>query len=113
VETLLEQLRKSGGLTLNPQGKPLITNIGCQVGTFCFARMLDAMTTYADFADEVERCLKKINHGEYLGLWIDKGTIHLDRSLHILDYREAMSLGKANHQISIYDWSSKDCIPCE
>lgn len=110
---LLEKLKKDGGFTLTSQGKEYITNFGFQVGKRSILKVQLDTLTEETLGQLVNGCLDMVKPWEYLGGWVDKGLLYLDISVHVPHYSVAMELAKQHNQISIYDWSTGDCILCD
>ena len=54
-----------------------------------------------------------LNVGEYLGVWVNDGKVYIDISERKLSLDKALQVGRERNQISIFDWSTKDCIYCK
>ena len=65
-----------------------------------------------DIKEEVEKKREfiKDKKGLYIGLWLDDDIIYVDVSIHIVDYREALEVGRNNNQKAIYDLKNNDSI---
>ena len=48
--------------------------------------------------------------GLYIGLWLDNDIMFVDVSIHIVDYLEALEVGRNNDQLAIFDLQKKDSI---
>lgn len=48
--------------------------------------------------------------GLYIGLWLDSDIMYVDVSIHIIDYMEALEVGRNNDQLAIFDLKNKDSI---
>lgn len=48
--------------------------------------------------------------GLYIGLWLDSDIMYVDVSIHIIDYLEALEVGRNNDQLAIYDLKNNDSI---
>lgn len=61
---------------------------------------------------EIEKKRKFIENkkGLYIGLWLDNDIMFIDVSIHIIDYMEALEVGRNNNQLAIYDLQKKDSI---
>lgn len=67
---------------------------------------------------ELQLILKSVNNllkenqnkNNYVGLWCENGLIYIDLSQKINKKNYALIFGALKNQISIFDWSKKDCI---
>lgn len=48
--------------------------------------------------------------GLYIGLWVDSDIMYIDISIHIIDYLEALEVGRNNEQKAIFDLKNNDSI---
>ena len=48
--------------------------------------------------------------GLYIGLWLENDILFIDISIHIIDYLEALEVGRNNDQLAIFDLKKKDSI---
>ncbi len=54
--------------------------------------------------------LSRADH--YVGAWLDHGFLYLDISIIVSDRDEAIALGRAHDQLSIFDFSTFESIDC-
>ena len=107
----LLQIIKDGGATLNKDGAPVNFENGYQVST------KDCYTIEIGNARKILRAVNKllrgVGVGEFVGVWIDGGKAYIDISQHITGKAYAVELGRRNRQISIFDWAKNRCIYLE
>lgn len=112
IEARLAGIIDAGGATLTADGLPATFASGYQVSKKdCFKINAEKL---AEIKKAVKTVLKRISHesGLYCGVWVDAGLVYIDISERIKSREKALKVGKARHQISIYDWSAGDCVYC-
>lgn len=96
----LKNLKEGDGFTLK-RGKRINHKKGYQV---------------ADYGKETRDALEAlgfINEMEgNCGLWYSEGIYYVDHSFRVKTEEEAVSIGKANNQISVFKWEDKSLIYC-
>lgn len=103
----LSEILKKGGATLDAQGNQVNYLKGYQVS------FKDLYKIKLEHFDEIlQKVNKALNEsaGACVGLWVDDGFIYIDYSKKIDDLQDALTFGKLNNQLSIFDWSTKKCI---
>lgn len=106
----LKQIVNDGGATLRRDGVAVTYADGYQVSKKdCY--IVD-ITATEDLANAVNTVLAMLNRGEYCGIWINDGKAYIDISIRLADKVEALNMGRKLNQISIYEWSTGDCIQC-
>ena len=102
----------NGGATLDRNGESVNFKNGYQVSK------KDCYTINAESLNEIKKAiktvLKRISHesGLFCGVWVDSGLVYIDISERIKSRKKALNVGKARKQISIFSWSSGDCVYC-
>ena len=96
----LRKIENNGGLTLK-NGKPIEYKTGYQVATHGIET--DNIYTVRDFI--------KMFDGN-CGLWLENGIWYIDCCRRVSTKREALELGRACNQISIFKWADKSLIYC-
>ena len=102
----------NGGATLDRNGASVNFKNGYQVSRKdCYTLNAEKIT---DVKKAVEKVLKRISHesGLFCGVWIDSGLVYIDISERIKSRKKALNVGKARKQISIFSWSSGNCVYC-
>ena len=106
-QTLLNIIKK-GGATLNYKGRQVSYATGYQVSLkdlYIFdLKDIDAILK------AINEQLDKLSLNGHLGLWVDEGKMYIDLSFNISRFDRAITIGKLNNQLSIFDWASKKCI---
>lgn len=102
--TLLEKIKINQGGTLTKQFSELITNIGYQVSIKDLLKVQVENLTDNDFENILKGVAESLENGHYIGLWIDKGLLYIDESIHVTHYHTATALGRMHNQKAIWDW---------
>ena len=104
----IEKILKIGGATLNKQGKLAQFKNGYQVSKKdCY--ILD-ISQLNNVLQAIDNLLNTIKQNEYVGVWVDDGKCYIDISVRHANILQALKVGARLKQISIFDWSSKECI---
>lgn len=96
----IRKISENGGLTLK-HGKPVNYKTGWQVadhGVEC------------NTPESCMRAVKAMN-GE-CGIWLEKGIYYVDHSFRVKTKKEALSIGRAHNQISVFGWERKNLAYC-
>lgn len=94
------KLKNDDGLTLKA-GKPIVYKTGWQVAT-------EGVETKS--AREAINAVKA--YGGNCGLWYSDGIYYIDRSHRVNTKHEALEVGRAYNQISIYGWAREALAYC-
>lgn len=94
----LRKIENNGGLTLR-NGKPIEYKSGYQVAT-------EGVTTTN--ITEVRALI--IAFDGNCGLWLENGVWYIDRCHRVSTKREALEVGRACKQISVFKWANKSLI---
>lgn len=106
------EIVKQGGATLDRNGEAVNFRDGFQVSK------KDCYKINAESLNEIKKAiktvLKRIGHesGLFCGIWVDSGLVYIDISERIKSRKKAVKIGKARHQISVFDWCAGDCVYC-
>ncbi len=104
----LLQIIEDGGATLNKSGAAVNFENGYQVS------IKDCYTIEIRNARKILKAINKllrgIDAGAFVGVWIDGGKAFIDISQHITGKAYAVELGRRKRQISIYDWQRGRCV---
>lgn len=103
----LSSIIEKGGATLNARGRQVSYLKGYQVSFKDLYKI--KLEKFDDILQKVNKALNDAQ-GDCVGLWVDSGFIYIDYSKKIDDLQEALTFGKLNNQLSIFDWASKKCI---
>ena len=107
IKTLKNLIEKQGA-TLNKDGKAVDFSSGFQVSKKdCFILELKNIN---EILKNINGLLKEIRQNEFVGLWVENGKIYIDISIKIDDLKNAVKFGKEKNQLSIFNWSTKNCI---
>lgn len=97
----IKKLQNNDGLTLK-NGKIIRYKSGWQVadyGVECYT---------------AEAAIKAVrNFGGCCGVWLENGIYYIDHSYRVATKAEALQIGKACDQISVYGWASGKLAYCE
>ncbi len=96
----LRNLKNNDGMSLKA-GQPIEYKTGWQVATegieTCDAQeALAAIESY---------------HGD-CGIWLSDGIFYIDKSYRVKTKHEALEIGRAHNQISIFGWARKNLAYC-
>lgn len=98
--TLILSLENNGGLTLK-NSKPISYKTGWQV---------------ADYGIETRDVLEAVAAIEELGgncgVWFADGVYYIDHSFRVKTKREAITIGRAHNQISVFGWQRQNLAYC-
>lgn len=106
----LKQIIKNGGATISTKTKKQVNyKTGYQV-SFCDCYTLE-LNNLNDILNKINKLLKENqNKNNFVGLWCENGLIYIDLSNKITRKNYAIIFGALKNQISIFDWSTKNCI---
>lgn len=96
----INKLQNNDGITLK-NGQIVTYKTGWQVAT----EGIEAMT-----AREAINAVKAF--GGNCGVWLADGIYYVDRSKRVNTKREALAIGRACNQISIFGWARKNLAYC-
>ena len=96
----IKKLANNDGLTLK-NGKVISYRTGWQVAT----HGVEVKT-----AREAIKAVKV--YGGNCGVWLENGIYYVDKSFRVNTKREALAIGKAHNQISIFGWARKNLAYC-
>lgn len=96
----IRKIVENGGLTLK-HGRPVNYKTGWQVadhGVEC---------------DSAESCIKAVKEmrGE-CGIWLENGIYYVDHSFRVNTKKEAIEIGRAHNQISVFGWKRQNLAYC-
>ena len=104
----LKQVKANGGLTIDTMGRVVEYRKGYQVSK----EDLAVVPVYKVRKFMLLEILNMLRDDEFLGLWIYEGKMYIDCSEHINTKREALKLGKAREQKTIWNWKASEAIAC-
>lgn len=121
ILTLLEKTLKNGGLTIDENGNELSKTNGYMVSlldteTTIYIKDKSMLELYQLFIKLIEskkqtiEQIKKVNQSLYIGLWIDNDILYFDISICIQRKSDAITTGKNNLQLAIYDLATQESI---
>lgn len=108
----IKNIIENGGATLDRNGANVDFKNGYQVSRKdCYKINAESLN---EIKKAVKTVLKRISHesGLFCGVWVDSGLVYIDISERIKSRKKALNVGKARHQISVYDWRAGDCVYC-
>ena len=103
---LLKDVVKNGGMTINKEAEAIKCTTGYQVSI----QDLQIIKVRDLRKKALLAILDSLPAGSCLGIWIEKGLAYIDNSKLITTKREAVKIGKANNQISIWSWKKNEAI---
>ena len=93
-------LRNNDGLTLKA-GEPITYRTGWQVAT----EGVEVRTA--------QEAMDAVNaYGGNCGIWLSDGVYYVDKSYRVNTKQEALNIGRAHDQISIFGWARKNLAYC-
>lgn len=104
----LKQVKANGGLTIDSNGNVITYRKGYQVSK----EDLAIIPVYKVRKSTLLEILGTLEDTEFLGMWIDNGKMYIDCSEHIATKREALKVGKARNQLSVWNWKASEAIAC-
>ena len=103
----IKSIKRNGGATINKYGERVSMKSGYQVSK------LDLLIIPVDELDKfiVKELLKRlVSRGDYLGLWVDNGSVYIDISCRIATKSKAMEMGRELNQLSVLRWADMECL---
>ena len=103
----IKSIKRNGGATFNKYGERVAMKTGYQVSK-CDLLIIPV--------DELDKLIVKdllgrlMSRGEYLGLWIDNGSVYIDISCRIATKSKAMEMGRELNQLSVLRWADMECL---
>ena len=98
--TLILNLKNNDGLTLK-NNKPISYKTGWQV---------------ADYGIETRDVMEAVTAIEELGgncgVWFSDGVYYIDHSFRVKTKHEAIAIGRAHNQISVFGWQRQNLAYC-
>lgn len=104
----LKEIKLNAGATLDKQGNPLVYAKGYQVSE----QDLEIIPAYKLRKKHLIDILNSLPMGKCLGVWIDGGKAYIDCSEYVSTKKQALRLGKARKQLSIWNWKAGEAIAC-
>ena len=98
--TLILNLQNNDGLTLK-NGKPIFYKTGWQVADYGIETR---------DAQEAAAAIEKLNGN--CGIWFANGIYYVDHSFRVKTKHEAIAIGRAHKQISVFGWQRKNLAYC-
>ena len=106
MQTIIKAVTEFGGATVDEHGSLVMFSDGYMV-----SKPGEVMlpSIHADeLRDHVESYMEDtpLGDGEFYGFWVHEGALYSDVSVWIPNRGDAMSLGRKNNQIAIFDWAT-------
>lgn len=97
---IIKNLKSNEGLTLK-NGQPINYKSGYQVAT-------EGIETA-----NPQKAIQAIrNYKGNCGIWFNEGKYYVDKCQRVSNKAQAIEIGKAHNQLSIFKWSDKSLIWC-
>jgi hypothetical protein len=114
LDSMVERLHADGGFSaymLIGQFASKGYAVSCHKGLEQKTPAVDIRSTIAAYVVENFAILAQVDN--VLGAWLDESnTLWLDISTVVESLDEALQIGRANNQVAIYDFQTKEVIPC-
>ena len=104
----LKEIKLNNGATLDKQGNPMQYARGYQVSE----KDLEIIPAYRLTKKHLMEMLNYLEDGKCLGIWVDGGKAYIDCSEYVSTKKQALRLGKARKQISVWNWKAGEAIAC-
>ena len=104
----ITKIIKNGGATLNKNGNAKNYKSGYQVSKKDMYIL--NISNIEQITKAINEILATIKNDEFCGIWCDSGKCYIDISIKINNKQKAIEQGKILKQISIFEWSTKNCI---
>lgn len=96
----IRNLKDNEGLTLK-DGRIINYRTGWQVATEGLE-----LTNIHDVIPAIK------HYGGNCGIWFSNGIYYIDKSHHVKTKQEALAIGRAHNQISIFGWKHSNLVYC-
>lgn len=96
----IRKLKEDDGLTLKA-GRVITYKSGWQVADYGYERKT---------AEEAIACVRQLEGN--CGIWYSGGIYYIDHSIRVNTKTEALAIGRAHSQISIWGWKTKQLAYC-
>lgn len=105
------EIIENKGATLDKDYKSINKKVGFMVSLYGEEIKTD-IKNIEEIKKEIEKKKEKIKNIDnvYIGLWVDNDIMYIDLSIHIIDYMEALEVGRDNKQLAIYDLKNNNSI---
>ena len=105
------EMIENGGATLDKNYNDFSSNVGFMVSI----KGQEVKVNKNDIEEikkeiEKKRDFIKDKRGLYIGLWLEDDILFVDVSVHIVDYLEALEVGRNNDQKAIYDLKKNESV---
>lgn len=105
------EIIENKGATLDKNYNNISYNNGYMVSLYGEEVKTD-INNIEEIKKEIEKKKEKIKNVDnvYIGLWVDNDIMYIDVSIHIIDYLEALEVGRDNKQLAIFDLKNNNSI---
>lgn len=105
------EIIENKGATLDKNYNNISYNNGYMVSLYGEEVKTD-INNIEEIKKEIEKKKEKIKNIDnvYIGLWVDSDIMFIDVSIHIIDYLEALEVGRDNKQLAIFDLKNNNSI---
>lgn len=101
---------KNNGVTLDNAGNAVTFSKGYQVSKKDLY-IID-VKNINKIVKAIKTALNDCSKNDFIGVWIDNGLAYIDKSECIKGLKRALQVATARRQLSIYEWRTGECIPC-
>lgn len=105
------EIIENKGATLDKNYNNISYNNGFMVSLYGEEIKTD-IKNIEEIKKEIEKKKEKIKNIDnvYIGLWVDNDIMYIDLSIYIIDYLEALEVGRDNKQLAIYNLKDNTSI---
>lgn len=101
MNNLQKMIIKNKGATLDKELKPIKATNGYMVSMLGHELKTTVQGLNDALVQRYQALAEELNG--YVGMWLDGDTLYLDISQHHTDINQAVTVGKENKQLAIYD----------
>lgn len=106
IREIKEKVLKNGGITLTKDLKESEEKEGYFISILGYEKIIKI----EDIKEWIDIYKNKLLNNEYIGLWIDKGLLYIDITIHLKSKVRAIEKGIKNKQFAIYDIKNNKSI---
>lgn len=101
TKEIIKHIKVNGGGTFTSTLDSANLTSGFMVSYEQYEQVVSLETAHTTEIKGIASIAKSLN--AYVGTWLNDGKIYLDISTHVKNLNDAITLGKQNNQLAIYD----------